>query len=67
MTLLIIELEGDVMKFTLYQASKFKFKDEITINSLDDLKMLSEKYNNEQLIVDFYESTIWIYDDYMES
>lgn len=55
------------MKFTLYQASKlFEFKDEIIINSLDELKMLSEKYDNEQLIIDFHESTIWIYDYYME-
>ena len=54
------------MKFELQKASDVRFRGEVIINSLDELKMLSEKYNNEQLIVDFNESTIWIYDDYME-
>ena len=61
-----IESEGTVMKFELQKASDVRFRGEVIINSLDELKMLSEKYNNEQLIVDFNESTIWIYDDYME-
>lgn len=54
------------MKFTLYKASTCKFKDEIIINSLDELKMLSEKYNNNQLIVDFHAGLIMIFDKCME-
>ena len=54
------------MNFKLFKASDLSFNKDVVIYALDDLEALSAVYNNAQLIVDFHESTIWIYDDYME-
>lgn len=53
------------MKFKLEKASDWDFKEEIEIKTLDDLECLYKKYK-EELIVDFKEKIITIYDSYIE-
>ena len=53
------------MKFELRKASNYRFVESIVINTLEDLKGLEEEYKNE-LIVNFEDRRITIYDDYME-
>lgn len=53
------------MKFTLKKASVYRYSEEITINTLEDLEAIQKRAGYE-LIVNFEERTIWIYDDYME-
>ncbi len=56
------------MKFNLIFASTIMSSDkgvEIEINTLEDMEKLSQKYN-EQLIVDFKEKDIVVYDSYWE-
>lgn len=60
------------MKFTLKKTSDYKFHKEITINTVEDLKALYNKFHC-PLIVDFQDineeehiQTIEIYDDYRE-
>ena len=42
------------MKFILKKASDCNFKEEIDINTLEDLKSLSDKYDREELIINFH-------------
>lgn len=49
------------MTFTLYRASDYHFSQVITVNSLEDLRNI---YPN--LIVNFDDMEITIYDDYVE-
>lgn len=62
------------MKFMLIKANDDDFKEEIEINTIEDLKRLQDKYQHE-LIIDFYGyddenecncHTIEIYNDYRE-
>lgn len=49
------------MTFTLYKASDWKFREEITVNSIEDLRNIYPR-----LIVNFDDMEITIYDDYVE-
>ena len=53
------------MKFELLKASNRRFKKELEINTLEDLWNIYEKYEND-LVVNFKDNQIIIYDDYME-
>lgn len=57
------------MKFLINKASSFKYEEYIEINSLEELKNLSDKYN-EELVINFNFTSglgrIIIYDDYLE-
>ena len=58
------------MKCTLFKASNDDFQQEITINSIEDLKRISKRYRA-NLILDFNGAItdgleITIYDDYIE-
>ena len=44
----------------------WNFKETIEVNTLEDLRKLSEKYNCSEFIVKFEDNEIMIYDDYME-
>jgi len=63
------------MEFTLRKASDWDFEETITINTLEDLKELQNKYSipdnklywkNPGIIVDFNNAKITIYDYYLE-
>lgn len=57
------------MKFLLNKASSFTYEEYIEINNLEELKALSDKYN-EELVINFNFNKefgkIIIYDDYLE-
>ena len=53
------------MTFTLYRTSDWENEITVTVNTIADLKAIFEKYKNE-IIIDFDEMTIEIYDDYRE-
>lgn len=53
------------MRFTIRKASDWESSEEITIATLEDLKTLSKKYDA-QLVIDFEDKEIIIYDDYLE-
>ena len=57
------------MKFLVTKASDLDYEEYVEINTLEELKALSDKYN-EELVINF-DSTrgfnqITIYDDYLE-
>lgn len=54
------------MKFKIYVANEMKYDGEIIISSIGDLQRLSEKYNDERLIVDFDSKEVIIYDGWIE-
>lgn len=53
------------MQYTLRKASRYEIKVEVEIETLQDLQDLQKKYGN-QLIVDFEEKEIVVYDAYVE-
>lgn len=65
------------MEFRLLKASDWDFDEKVTINTLEDLKELQEKYQTEKIpfsgnwynpsiIIDFNTKEIKIYDYYVE-
>ena len=54
------------MKFTVVLASTWEVMEEVQINTMTELKELYQQYNEFELIVDFEEMTITIYNDYVE-
>ena len=54
------------MKFTVVLASTWEVMEEVQINTMMELKELYQQYNEFELIVDFEEMTITIYNDYVE-
>lgn len=56
------------MEWKITFASDFEDRKAYTmnINTLEELKKLSQKYNNERLIVNFVNNTIIVYDYYVE-
>lgn len=64
------------MIFTLKKASDCGFKEQVEISSLEELEALQKKYERPpytahgwerpELVVDFFEKRIMIYDDYIE-
>lgn len=67
------------MMFNVRKASDWKFEEKVTINSLDDLRALSERFSDNALVIRFDEECydeetdgfipmpeITIYDDYLE-
>lgn len=54
------------MKFTVVLASTYEVMEEIHIDTMEELKELYQQYNEFELIVDFKEMTIAIYNDYIE-
>lgn len=54
------------MKFKLYSAHEGNLNENVTINAIDELQALSERFSNIEVIVNFEEKTIWLYDNYME-
>lgn len=57
--------KGDYMKFRLNKASNWRQNKEIEVVSLEDLQKIQEQYGRE-LIIDFSDKTIVIYDSYIE-
>ena len=59
------------MEFKLLKVSDNKWDESgaepIEIKTIEDLRQISEKHENHDLIVDFEKNKIWIYDGYMES
>ena len=53
------------MKFTVYKASDWNFKETVTFNTLEELKDY-QLNAGVSLIINFEKLEIWIYDDYME-
>lgn len=53
------------MEFTLTRSNDWKFEEQIKISSLQELQALQEKYGY-QLIINFNDMTIEIYDGYRE-
>lgn len=53
------------MKFALYFAANGNLNEVVTINTMEELKALSQRFDAE-VIVNFEENLIWIYDGYME-
>lgn len=53
------------MIFTLNKASDHNFSLLIEISSIKDLKEIAKQYDQE-LIINFEDSTIIVYDDYVE-
>ena len=53
------------MKFIVHRVWGYD-KKEVSINTIEDLKKLYEEYGKYQLIIDFDEAEIEIYDDYIE-
>ena len=49
------------MTFTVFKASDFHYKDTVTVYTLEDLKTI---YPN--IVIDFDDMIITIYDDYLE-
>lgn len=54
------------MTFTIRKASDYKFSSTIDIETLDQLRELYDYYGKNEVIVNFDEMTIIIYDDYLE-
>lgn len=54
------------MKFMVVLASTYEIVEEIIVNTMSELKELYKKYNEYELIVNFNEMTIAIYNDYIE-
>lgn len=55
------------MKFTVQRASDWDNKTEqVTINTIEELRKLDEEYGNHGIIIRFDRNKIWIYDYYME-
>ena len=63
------------MKFVITKSSDLDYKEEVEINTLDELKQLQEKYaipeddtcwKNPSLIIDFNDKSITVYDYYLE-
>ena len=54
------------MTMKLRKASDWCFEETIEVNTLEDLRKLSEKYDCSDLIVEFEANAIMIYDDYVE-
>jgi hypothetical protein len=54
------------MTFEVQKASSYSFKDTVEISTLEDLKELYDKYGQEDLVVDFKDKEITIYDGYLE-
>jgi len=54
------------MKFKLSSASYDVKAHDIEVNTLEDLRDISEKYDCPSLVIDFLDSKIIIYDDYLE-
>lgn len=53
------------MEFKLYSAHE-GLNENITINTMDELQALSGRFSNVEVIVNFEEKTVCIYDDYIE-
>lgn len=53
------------MTMKLRKASDWCFDGTVEVNTLEDLRKLSEKYGAE-LIVNFEDNAVTIYDDYVE-
>ena len=54
------------MEFKLYSAHEGNLNENITINTMDELQALSKRFFDVEVIVNFEEKVIWLYDDYME-
>ena len=54
------------MEFKLYSAHSGNLKENVIVNTMEELQALSKRFFNVEVIVDFEEKTIWIYDDYIE-
>ena len=54
------------MEYKLSKASDIWYESKVEINSLEDLKKLSEEYDDEDLLIRFTEKEIIIYDGYLE-
>ena len=54
------------MKFTVILASTYEVMEETSIDTMKELKELYQQYNEFELIVDFKEMTITIYNDYIK-
>lgn len=53
------------MTFKVFKASDYDFQTTVTFNTLEELKDYQINAGS-SLIINFAESEIWIYDDYME-
>lgn len=53
------------MTFVLYKASDYKFKDSITFETLEAMRDWAVDLH-EEVVIDFDELKITIYDDYLE-
>ena len=53
------------MTFKVFKASDYDFQTTVTFNTLEELKDYQINAGS-SLIINFVESEIWIYDDYME-
>lgn len=54
------------MRFQVEKASDYDYQETVEINTIEDLIALSNRYNNEDLIINFRDNIIIIYDDYIE-
>ena len=54
------------MTFTIVLASTYEIMEEVTISTIAELKEIYKQYNEFELIVDFEEMTITVYNDYIE-
>lgn len=54
------------MEFKLYSAHEGNLNENIIINTINELQALSKRFSNVEMIINFEEKIIWIYDDYME-
>ena len=53
------------MRFTVFKASDYDFRETVTFNTLEELRDYQINAGV-SLIINFKENEIWIYDDYME-
>ena len=52
------------MTFTV-RSMNWDFKEEAQINTIEDLKKLYDRFDNNELIIDFDKAIITIYDSYI--
>lgn len=53
-------------EFEIRKASDWEYCEHYLISSLEDLERLQKANNDNDLVIDFFERKIIIYDDYLE-